>query len=550
MLRLQGISKTYGANLILKDMSLTAAAGQRLGLVGANGAGKSTLLKVAAGEVEPDSGTIALDPDETLGYLPQIMTGIEYQTLDSMIRDSLAELREIEARMRALETAMAVPAGDVSGALDEYGDLADQFERRGGYDLDHRIDLVIEGLGIAHLPRDQQMSTLSGGEKTRAALAALLLRQPDVLLLDEPTNHLDAAALEWLEGYLAAYPGAAVIVSHDREFLNRTVNVIIEIDEFSHESKRYTGDYDAYRRAKTLERAAWEEMFWAEQDEIKLLRRAMKTTARQVGHNKPFTGGDRMAYDAKGARVEHQVSRNIRNAEERLRRIEENPTPRPPLPLTIRTAFDPHALNNRIALVVSNVSKRYGDRVILDGVNFTLTHGERAVIVAPNGAGKTTLARIIAGDEHADSGEVITAGSAAIGYLDQEGSAMLSDRTVLETYRTFPNVSPDEEIAKAELMRFGLFTYPDLLKRVSDLSAGQRRKLQLARLIAARANLLILDEPTNHLSFDALEAFESALDDFDGAVLAVSHDRRFIERIRSHPRGQCWKLEQGKLAVL
>jgi len=550
MLRLQGISKTYGANLILKDVSLTAAAGQRIGLVGANGAGKSTLLKIAANVIESDAGTIALDPDESLGYLPQIMTGIEHKTLDSMIRDSLAELRQIEARMRTLEMVMAVPAGDVSGTLDEYGELADQFERRGGYDLDHRIDLVIEGLGIAHLPRDQQMITLSGGEKTRAALAALLLSQPDVLLLDEPTNHLDAAALEWLEGYLAEYPGAALIVSHDREFLNRTVNVIIEIDEFSHESKRYTGDYDAYRRTKTLERAAWEETYWAEQDEIKMLRRAMKTTARQIGHNRPIKDGNKMAYDAAGARVEQQVSRNIRNVEERLRRIQENPTPHPPEPLTIRTAFDPHALNNHIPLVVSNVTKRYGDRVILDGVNFTLSHGERAVIVAPNGAGKSTLARIITGDEHADHGEVITAGSAAIGYLDQEGDSILTDLTVLETYRTFPHVSSDEEIAKAELMRFGLFTYPDLLKRVSDLSAGQRRKLQLARLIAARANLLILDEPTNHLSFDALEAFESALDAFDGAILAVSHDRRFIERIRLHPHGQVWKLEQGKLVVL
>ncbi|MFN8529124.1 MAG: ABC-F family ATP-binding cassette domain-containing protein [Anaerolineae bacterium] len=543
-----GISKTYGVQPVLKEVGFTLAPGQRIGLVGANGAGKSTLLKIIAGEVEPDAGTIHLDPHEMLGYLPQVLTGIDGKTMDTLIRESLSEIRRIENRMRELESRMGSASGDdLDGLMHEYGDLMETYERRGGYDVDHRIDVVIDGMGIAHLPRDRQMITLSGGEKTRVALAMLLLASPDVLLLDEPTNHLDAGAMAWLESYLAAYKGAALIVSHDRVFLNRTVNVIVEIDEFSREAKRYTGDYDTYRAAKQVERAGWEESYWAEQEEIKALRQAARETARQVGHNRPMRDGNKMAYDAHGEKVHQVISRNVRNAEERLRRIQDNPIPRPPEPLTIRSGFDPRSLHNPVPLVVSDVSKAYGGRPILRGVSFALGAGERAVIVAPNGAGKSTLIRLIAGTEKPDTGEIIRAGSAAVGYLDQEGDGLPLNAELIEAYRAHPNAPTEFEHAKAELLRYGLFVYGDLHKRVRDLSAGQRRKLQLALLLASRPNLLLLDEPTNHLSFDVLEAFEAALETFPGAILAVSHDRRFLERMQTHAGAHLWALRDGVL---
>ncbi len=531
---LDSISKSYGDVQVLHSVSLTLAPGQRIGLVGANGVGKSTLFKIITGEIEADTGSVTIHAGAELGYLAQTMTGIDGKTINDIIEAALAELRAIEGRMRELEAHMA---DDYDRVAAEYGELADQFERRGGYDADHRVDVVLAGLRVDHLPRERVVTGLSGGEKSRLALAMLLLQSPDILLLDEPTNHLDVQSLEWLEGFLSTYSGSALIVSHDRQFLNRAVNVIVEIDEHTHEAERYTGDYDAFMavKAKALER--WIDDYWTQQDEIKMLRKAMKTTARQVAHNRPPTDGDMMQYNAKGANVERTISRNIRNVEERLRRIEADPVPRPPEPLRISPDFDPQELTGKIPLIASGISKRYGAREILRDVSFTLGAGERAVIVAPNGAGKSTLLRILAGVEQPDTGEVIRTGSAKIGYLDQEGDWLNLNQTVFEAYCEASGSSG--ETAKAELLRYGLFRYPDLAKRARDLSIGQRRKLQIAVLLAGRANLLLLDESTNHISFDVLEAFEAALREFRGAVLAISHDRRFIETFG----GEVWRLE-------
>ena len=543
MLTVNNLSKAFGDNQVLNQISFTLAAGQKVGLVGANGVGKSTLLKIIVSELEPDEGGwhIQGEQETDVGYLPQVLAGAGEQTIDQFLDGALGGLRRIEGRLRTLEQAMAQPGENVDALLAEYGTLSEEFDRRGGYDLEHRSAEIFAGLGIDHLGRERIVATLSGGEKSRVGLAALLLRGPDLLLLDEPTNHLDFAALEWLEGYLQRFKGALLVVSHDRHFLNQTVTSLIEIDEHTKEAKLYSGNYDFYARVKSQERAKWVENYWAQQEEIWELRKLMKTKARQNPFARPPRDNDKFAYTFKAEKMQTALSRNIRNAEERLRRIEEDPIPKPPAELTINPEFDPAALVSKTPLVVSDVSKTYGDQLVLDGVSCTVEPHSRIVIIGPNGAGKSTLLKIMAGVEQPDAGQIFVAGSVVIGHLDQEQETLIEEGTLFDAYRQ--GRAGDWEELKAELLQYGLFTWPDLLKPVAVLSVGQKRKLQLARLIAQRANLLLLDEPTNHISLDVLEEFEAALLHFPGPIVAISHDRRFIERFA----GEIWEMQDGQL---
>jgi macrolide transport system ATP-binding/permease protein len=541
-LSIEQISKAYGDNQVLNGASFSLGEGQKLGLVGANGVGKSTLLKIIVGEIEPDSGRAIVTAGVRLGYLPQVLQNADAMTLDELINVSLSELVVLEARLRALEAAMTHAGGDLDALLADYGQVSEQFERRGGYDLEHRRDAILAGLQIDHLEHTREVGTLSGGEKSRVGLAALLLQEPDLLLLDEPTNHLDFRALAWLEEYLATFRGGLLVVSHDRQFLNQTVKAIVEIDEHNKEAKLYHGSYDFYAEVKAQERVKWEESYWAQQEEIWELRKTIKLKARQVGHtNRTPRDGDKFVAYFKAQGIDAAVSRNLRSAEEKLRRIEEDPIPKPPRLLEINPAFDPAALVSRAPLSASELRKCYGERVILDGIDLTISAGSRVVMVGPNGAGKSTLLRILAGAERPDSGTVTLSPSMIMGYLDQEQQTLDTRLTVYESFRA--GRAGDYEEFKAELLGYGLFAYPELAKAVAALSVGQKRKLQIARLLAERANLLLLDEPTNHISLDVLEQFETALGNFAGPVIAVSHDRRFIQRFAQ----EIWELADGKL---
>ncbi len=541
LLSISNVSKAYGDNQVLNDVSLSISLGQKIGLVGANGVGKSTLLKLIVSELEPDTGAVATASNVEIGYLPQVLAAAADQTIDQLINASQGDLRCMEARLRELEQQMADPNGKLDIVLDEYSQLTEQFERRGGYDLEHRMGQVFAGLGIDHLPRDRAIATLSGGEKSRVGLAALLLRAPDLFLLDEPTNHLDFAALEWLEEYLQGYQGGLLVVSHDRLFLNRTVNTIVEIVEHSREAKAYTGNYDFYAELKIQERAKWVESYWLQQEEIWELRKAIKGKAYRVAPNRAPRDGDKMAYDFKAGRIDGVISRNIRAAEEKLRRIEEDAIPKPPQELSINPDFDPRTLTTKTPITVSQVSKAYGEQVLLDQVGFTLEPRSRVVIVGPNGAGKSTLLKIMSGIQRPDSGDVIMASSVVLGHLDQEQETLVERGILFDAYRA-DRVGEFEEF-KAELLKYGLFVWQDLGKPVANLSVGQKRKLQIAMLIAQQANLLLLDEPTNHISLDVLEEFETALLNFPGPILAVSHDRRFIQRFAD----EIWELRDGRL---
>lgn len=543
-LSITGVSKAYGDNQVLNQVSLALAAGQRIGLVGANGVGKSTLLRLIMGDEDADSGSVRVTAGTEVGYLPQVLVDADALTVRQLLDRALGEVVQLERTLRDLEQRLAAGGESLAEDLAEYGRVSEQFERRGGYDLAHRLEVTLAGLQVDHIGMERPVWSLSGGEKARLGLAALLLRSPDLMLLDEPTNHLDFAALSWLEDTLLTFRGGLLVVSHDRRFLNRVVTSIVEIDEVSRELKHYAGNYDLYAQQKVAARAKWEAEYWAQQEEIWELRKLIKNKARQVGHtNRPPRDGDKFIAYFKTMRIDDAVSRNIRNAEERLRRLEEDPIPKPPKPLVINPVFDPNALANRIPLVASGVEKAYGDNTVLRDVDLAVYRDSRIVVVGPNGAGKTTLLRILAGVEPPDRGDISRAGGVVLGYLDQEQETMAQDRPVLEHFRN--EREGDAESFKAELMSYGLFVYPDLLKSVASLSVGQKRKLQLATLLTTRANVLLLDEPTNHLSLDVLESFENALADFEGPVVAVSHDRHFIERFAR----EIWEVADGAVRV-
>ncbi len=543
ILSISNVSKTYGVQPVLNQVSLTLGPGQRVGLVGANGVGKSTLLKIIVGEIEADSEPIrVIRPGTQVGYLPQAIQDFAGKTVDDLIAEAQSHLHELAARLRALEQLMTgVGPDQLASVMDDYAEVTEQFERYGGYEVEYRVDAVLGGLGVGQIPRGRRVASLSGGEKARLSLAMLLLQAPDVLLLDEPTNHLDLASLGWLEDYLRGYRGAMLIVSHDRQFLNRTVNAILEIEEHSRQAKHYAGDYDAYLEARELERCRWQEDYERQQETIKTLRQEIKTSARQVAHNRAPKDNDKFLKGFKQGRVAIAVARRVHSAEEQLERILADPIPKPPEDLCFAADFDPSTLKGHYPLAASGLSKAFGGRRILDDVTFAVNTRSRIALVGPNGAGKSTLLKLLAGLEAPDGGEVYINPQVRIGYLDQEQETLIPDQTVFETYRA--GLPAEDQPLISALIGSGLFRYEELGRKIRELSSGQKRKLQIARLIAERANCLLLDEPTNYVSFDILEALETALRAFPGPVIAVSHDRRFLGRFGA----EIWELRGGKL---
>jgi macrolide transport system ATP-binding/permease protein len=546
MLTCRGIHKSYGHQIVLNDVSFVLNDGEHIGLVGPNGVGKSTLLRILTGAETPDSGQFTFAPGARVGYLAQNIPAPEHTVADMMAAAS-REVRALETQMRELETQMQTAQGDVlDSLLTVYGDVLERFEHAGGYDIEQRMTGVMSGLGVDHLESARPFASLSGGEKARMTLGLLLVRAPDLLLLDEPTNHLDFARLDWLESYLRAYRGAALLVSHDRQFLNRTVSAVIEIDEHSRRSRRYSGDYDAYDQAKRRERRQWQQDFARQQEEIRSLQREANETARRNDHYRAHSDHDQFVLGTKRETQAATVSKRVRAAEEKLARILADPIPRPPRDMAFDYTFRPDVFESRVPLFVSGLSKAYGERRLLDSLDFSVSADSRIVLVGPNGAGKSTLIRLLVGLETPDSGSVRTHPAAKIGYLPQEDSRFDPRLSAFEAYVI--GLDGAEHQHKARLLEMGLFRYDELDKRVGELSAGQVRKLQIARLIAEQANLLILDEPTNHASLDVVEGLEAALSSFRGPVIAATHDRRFMRRLAygSHP-AEIWALVDGRI---
>jgi ATP-binding cassette, subfamily F, member 3 len=500
------IAKSYGNVQVLADVSLAFEPGEKVALIGRNGVGKTTLLRILAGLEAPDLGMRALSGGATVGYLPQDPTVDEARTLWDEASTPFAHLAAVERRLVDLEAQLAAPEvhGDdtrLSGALEEYGRLRDQFETQGGFTYEAEIRRTLSGLEFREEQFRQPLASMSGGQRSRAALARLLLSAPDLLLLDEPTNHLDLDGQEWLETFLTQYAGAIFLVSHDRFLLDAVTTRTFELEEGRLEE--YPGNYSYYVIERVERRARQQEAFERQQEEIESLKAYIRR----------YHAG--------------QKSRQAKSREKRLAKIQPLAAPRTHRLASIR--LDTPRRNPQVVLRLRAVSKRFGDLEVLRGVSLEVRRGEKIGLIGPNGAGKTTLLKLIARSEEPTSGHVEPAPGMRIGYFAQHSEETLDlNQTVLDEVLGARPVTPAQ--ARTLLGRF-LFSGDAVYKKVSQLSGGERRRIALAQLVLDRPDVLLLDEPTTHLDLTTLEALESALREFPGAIMFVSHDRYFLDRL-------------------
>jgi macrolide transport system ATP-binding/permease protein len=499
----RNVDKVYGERRVLNSVSLTASPGERLGLVGENGVGKSTLLRLLAGAEEPDGGEIICPQD--CGFLAQELPFSLEQSVQDVVDSALAEIRAADRRLAELSGRLSEPA-----ALSEYGDLLEWAQAHDIWDADRRADLVLDGLGLADVGADRLLGSLSGGQRSRLGLAALLIRQPQTLLLDEPTNHLDDDAMVFLESQLSRLPGVVVLASHDRVFLDAVCTSIVDLDPMRDGITLYGGAYMNYLDAKRAERARWEQQYKTEQDELKALKHAVAVTARTVAHNRAPRDNDKMSYDFFGGRVQKQISRRVRNVQHRFDELTRTQVRKPPPPLRFSADLTATPSTDKLALSLRHV--RVDGR--LDIGSLDVVTGDRLMISGANGAGKSTLLHVLAGRLAPDDGEVRRAGGVRVGLLEQDVFFTEPAKTARQLYS-----------GSAPLADLGLVAPRDLDRPVSHLSVGQRRRLALAMLIGRPPEVLLLDEPTNHLSLSLVEELEEALRSAPGTVVIASHDR-------------------------
>jgi len=531
------LARYYGVERVFAGVSFTVGSGEKVGLVGPNGSGKTTLLEVIVGNLAPDAGRVTLVGDGRLGYLEQEVKPVsgEEPTLFEHALGAMAHVTRAEDRLRELEAAMASLGEDsprLAELMEEYGSLRDRFERQGGYTKEARAREVLFGLGFGDQHLDLPLGRLSGGQRTRARLARLLLEEPNLLLLDEPTNHLDLEAVEWLENFLESYPGAVLAVSHDRFFLDSVAEAILELERGR--LTRWSGNYTAYvaQKAQWLREAT--EAYERQQEEI----------ARLEDYVRRYKAGNR--------------STMARSREKMLARLERLERPRART-RSARLRFDSTEVSGREVLHVVNLgfafedgtpgeartasgaARRPGKRSwLFRQVNASVWRGHRVALVGRNGTGKTTLLEVITGRRDQTEGEVRWGANVNVAYFSQGLDRLDDSKTVLDEAQAATGLDRPE--VRSYLGRF-LFSGEDVFKPVSVLSGGERSRLVLACLIAHRPNVLILDEPTNHLDLPAREALEQALEEFEGTLIFVSHDRYFVERLAT----RVWELDGGSL---
>lgn len=505
ILSCQNISKSFGTDEILKNVSFHIEANEKAAIVGINGAGKSTLLKIIMQKETPDTGEVILAKDATIGYLAQYQDVSGHRTIYEEVLDAKKNIIEMEERLRGMEAQMnALTGQELEALLDGYHRLSHEFELLGGYTYRSEVTGILKGLGFSESEFDRQMSELSGGQKTRVSLGKLLVTKPDVLLLDEPTNHLDMESIRWLEGFLMNYKGAVVIVSHDRYFLDRVVTKVVEI--FQHQGFVYQGNYTEFAKKKAKIREDLLKQYYNQQREIK---HQEEVIAKLKSFNR---------------------EKSIKRAESRekmLDKIErlEKPTDEN---TDIHIVLEPDVTSGNDVLTVEHLRKAFGTHTLFDDLSFEIKRGERVALIGNNGTGKTTILKIINELIPADGGTIVLGSNVHIGYYDQEHQLLHMEKTIFEEIADdYPQLNHTK--IRNVLAAF-LFTNDDVFKRIADLSGGERGRVSLAKLMLSDANFLILDEPTNHLDITSKEILESALNQYTGTVFFVSHDRYFINQ--------------------
>lgn len=521
LLQATDITKLYGVTSVLNGISLQILERDRIGLVGVNGAGKSTLLQILANEMSYDGGQIFKAKETTIGYLAQ-NSGLQSEnTIWEEMLSVFAPLIETERELRQMEIQIADPNQAANekayqNLLERYAVKSDWFKDNGGYEMETRIRSILHGMGFGNFAPDTVISTLSGGQKTRLALARILLQAPDLLMLDEPTNHLDIETLTWLEDYLRNYSGALLVVSHDRYFLDRLVTAIVEIER--NQSRRYTGNYSRYIDLKAAEYESQMKLFEKQQDEIE--------------------------------RMETFIQRNIvrasttKRAQSRRKALEKMDVMDRPLGDLKKASFsfEAEVMTGKEVLQASELSYSFGDNKapLFQDVSFDMKRGETIALIGPNGVGKSTLLKLLIGDLEPSTGTIKWGSKVKIGYYDQEQTHLNPRNTILEeVWSTFPHL--EETRIRSVLGNF-LFSGEDVLKKIAALSGGEKARVALTKLMLQQANVLILDEPTNHLDLYSKEVLESALLDYDGTLFFISHDRYFLNKmaeriVELHPRG-------------
>ncbi len=505
MIRLDQISKQHGRQILFVEAAAAVHRGEKIGLVGPNGAGKSTIFRLITGEELPDDGQVSVDRGVTIGHFNQDVGEMSGRSLVAEVMNGVGPVSDVAAELRDLEESMADPAraADMDLLIGRYGEAQARFEDLDGYALDARAREILAGLGFTQEMMDGDVGRLSGGWKMRAALARILLMRPSAMLLDEPSNHLDIESLIWLEHFLQTYEGALLMTSHDREFMNRIVNRVIEID--GGELSSYSGDYDFYEAQRTLSEAQAEMAYQRQQAKL----------AKEMRFIERFK-----AQSAKAAQVQSRIKQ--------LDKIEKLEPPK--RRSTLVFDFPPCPRSGDDMVKIEGLRKAYGANVIYDGLDLVIRRGERWAVMGVNGAGKSTLLKLVAGESTPDAGAIKLGAGVKLGYFAQHAMEVLApQRTVLETLeQAFPLANGGALRALAGC--FG-FSGDDIDKTCRILSGGEKARLVIARILYDRPNFLVLDEPTNHLDMATKDMLVRALADYEGTMLFVSHDRRFLAQL-------------------
>jgi ATP-binding cassette subfamily F protein 3 len=505
ILQVSQINKSFGTDVILDNVSFHIEDNEKAALIGINGAGKSTLFKIIVCEMQADDGNVIISKDKKLGYLAQHQDFSSENTIYDEILAMKQDILDLETKMRKLEQKMQYANSDeLEVLMKEYSDANHIYELNNGYAYKSEVVGVLKGLGFSESDFEKQVKTLSGGQKTRVSLAKLLLSKPDIILLDEPTNHLDLPSINWLETYLLTYPGAVFIIAHDRYFLNKIVSKIIELE--NGKARVYTGNYDDYSEKKAIIRKAELNAYYKQQDEI---RHQEEVITKLKSFNR---------------------EKSIKRAESREKMLDKIEVLDKPTGDTksLSLKLTPNILSGNDVLTIKGLGKSYDNKRLFGNFNYLIKRGQKVAIIGSNGTGKTTLLKILRGIVPADEGSFTFGARVYAGYYDQEQQVLDNSKTIFdEIHDTYPDMTNTQ--IRNTLAAF-LFTNDDVFKLIGELSGGEKGRVSLAKLMLSSSNFLMLDEPTNHLDINSKEILEEAINNYEGTVLYVSHDRYFINK--------------------